>query len=126
MNNAGDEWLLAAWQALENQDLSLQLQHIAIADDDTVSLLSSQTIANSTDEQSQLKLGSSDDLQTSYITWGNQLNKTTQLNHISSTGLSRSFGLSDYVELESTNQTLAISGDGSTLSWADKHIYTLD
>lgn len=125
INTDGDEWLLAGWQSTQNQRYLLQLQHMAFTEN-TVTLLSTQTVTSAPNESSQLVLRSSDELEVSYVSWGDQQNRTTDLYHVDNTGLNRSFRLSDYIAPSPNTTALSLSGDGSTLSWAGDSIHTLE
>jgi len=75
---------------------------------------------------SDMRFGSSDDLQTSYLAWHNNDSQQAQAFHTDMLGLSRSFRLHEALALEPQNYTLAISGDGTQLSWAGETANTLD
>gem|GEM_PF-6579746 len=93
---------------------------------DAVTVVASQTESSQDVVTSEMRFGSSDDLQTSYLVWHNNDRQQAQVFHTNLLGLSRSFRLHDALALEPHSYALALSGDGTQLSWAADTASTLD
>lgn len=124
INSQGDEILIAGWRS-ENNQTSAVVWHAAIADD-SVQVMSMQSATVTDQSFEQLVFGSSDDLQTSYLGWINNAQQHVQLYHMNKQSLTRSFKLHTAFSLAQQWYALAISGDGTRLSWASDLVYTLD
>ena len=125
INIQGDEILLAAWQREENNQASPSVWHLAV-NDDSVATLSVQSEAYSGEPSEQLVFGSSDDLQTSYLSWSDNSQHQIQIYQLNKQTLVQSFDLDSALSLDQQSYGLAVSGDGTRISWANDKVYTLD
>ncbi len=125
INTRGDEILLAAWQSEENSQASPSVWHAAITDD-RVTVLSVQSEAFAGGPPDQLVFASNDDLQTSYLSWSDTAQQQIQIYQMNKKSLLQSFDLLGALSLAQQPYRLAVSGDGTSLSWANDMVYILE
>ncbi len=125
INSQGDEILLAGWQNEGKLQASPTIWHAALTND-SLSVFSVQSEAYSGDASAQLILGSSDDLQTSYLSWSDNGQQQIEIYQMNKQSLVQGFDLYSALLLTQPSYELAISGNGSSLSWASNSVFTLE
>jgi len=125
INAQGDEFLLAGWQAGEKLTATPSVWHAAITNN-AISILSVQSEAYLGEPTDQLIFNSSDDLQTSYLSWNDNTQMQIQVYQMDKQSLVNGFDLRSALSLSQPIYELAISGDGTSLSWAGNLVFTLE
>jgi len=123
-SNDGDNFIIAAWQRVDERLFQAKMFYGLIVDNAWHSL-SSQVLSEPAAIPSTIVLDSSEELSLNTVSWQEHAQQGTQLLYIQDDFINKSLSLTP-ADASLGPVKFSVSGDGSVLAWGNREIETLD